>query len=525
MGQGVGELNVGVTARTGKASKNIRGFTKDIKGVKGGAMGMSKGLGVAAIAVAGLAAGVAVLRRTFQSMSELDALGKTADKLGMTTQKLAGLRLAAEETGVATKAFDKGLQDMVRGISEAASGTGEAKGALEELGLAAQKMELLAPDEQFRKIAAAMANVTNHADKVRIAYRLFGARGVALVNTLKLGVNGLDETQAAAERLGIALDRSAIKKVEEANDAVGRIGHSFAGLGNSLAVTFAPAIEWAAGAATEFVGIFQTMPRDLGFVDEAAIAAADAIDEKRLADERAAAAAEVHRQSIEKQTAAYMKLVKAESDRQAVAEQGQAGYDMAANEEEHGRTRAVNINAAREQADQAEAIADQEERLEALKKRNADHGKTRHEIERDDWIANAETRTLQEEGRRQYDELEAKEKARKASEEADQAAQAAREKSARQAETAAKKKADEAKAEAKHVFEENKKAAGNVGTAGGVDARSAEGFTALQSSVNAGLQKKLLDVNVQQLAVAEETNGLFDELTTAGSMGGEVVQI
>ena len=79
------------------------------------------------------------------------------------------------------------MQRFTRRAAEAAQGTGEAKGAIRELGLDAQKLQKLPLDDQMKVLADAFGNVQNESDKLRIAFKLFDSEGAALVNTLALG--------------------------------------------------------------------------------------------------------------------------------------------------------------------------------------------------------------------------------------------------------------------------------------------------------------------------------------------------
>ena len=240
----IGSLSVSIAARTEKFERGIgRSVT---------ALGrFTKAAGIAVKAAAAFSgaivgAGVASLSYLVKSQfSAVDALAKTADKLGITTEKLSGLQLAAEETGVSSNTLNTALQRMVRRVSEASHGFGEARGALGELGLDAVKLARLSPDEQFREIAGAMANVGSQGDKVRLAMKLFDSEGVALVNTLKLGRTGLDEVQGAAERAGLTVSREMAGAIERANDAFGRLKMAFIGLGRQIAVRIAPLFEKA----------------------------------------------------------------------------------------------------------------------------------------------------------------------------------------------------------------------------------------------------------------------------------------
>lgn len=190
--------------------------------------------------VAGLAGPAALGLLVKSSFSTVDALAKTADKLGLTTEALAGMRHAAEQTGIAQNTLDMALQRMTRRIAEAGQGTGEAKAALKELGLDAKKLAAGAPDEAFQKIAGAMENVTNKGDKLRLAFKLFDSEGAALVNTLALGTKGLKAMQKEAEALGLAVSRVDAKKIEAANDAFNRVKGIVKGVGNTIAVKLAP---------------------------------------------------------------------------------------------------------------------------------------------------------------------------------------------------------------------------------------------------------------------------------------------
>ncbi len=52
------------------------------------------------------------------SLDSIDALGKTASKLGVTTRELGKLRFAAEIAGVSTRTTDMAIQRFTRRLSE-----------------------------------------------------------------------------------------------------------------------------------------------------------------------------------------------------------------------------------------------------------------------------------------------------------------------------------------------------------------------------------------------------------------------
>jgi len=242
----------GGLARAEKASaKFVRGLIRVTKAV------VAFGVAAATAAAVGL---TALINRSFDT---IDTLAKVSRKLGIATEDMAGLRLAAEETGAGTRTLDMGLQRMVRRISEAAIGIGEARGAIKEIGLDAVALGRLTPDQQFIQIAEAMSKVTNQSDRVRLSFKLFDSEGVALVNTLALGRKGLEETREAAEKLGLAVSMVDAERIEKANDAWGRMKSAVTGIGNQLAIVVAPSMEafakWITDSATTGNGLSRIM--------------------------------------------------------------------------------------------------------------------------------------------------------------------------------------------------------------------------------------------------------------------------
>lgn len=200
-----------------------------------------------------LAAGVALTTGLVKAgLSSGDALAKTSDQLGVTTEKLAGLRHAAELTGAGSSTLDMGLEKLSIRMAEAAAGTGSAVKSFQALGIQAGELVKLSPDEAMYRVADSLKNVENSAQKTKIAYDIFGRSGTALVNTVAGGSAALREYQAEAEAAGVALSRIDARKIEIANDSIFRVKQQMTGFSQQLAVQFAPVLE---GVADRLFGI------------------------------------------------------------------------------------------------------------------------------------------------------------------------------------------------------------------------------------------------------------------------------
>jgi len=180
-----------------------------------------------------------------QSLNATDALAKTASKIGTTTEALSALQYAGKLTGVEVNTMNMALQRFSRRASEAANGTGEAKGALRELRIDASQLVRLPLDQQMLALADAFENAkTRGIDPLRLAFKLFDSEGTQLVNTLALGRNGLSEVLGEARALGAVMSSEAAAGVEEANDEFLKLNTIFKGIIDQTTAALAPALEY-----------------------------------------------------------------------------------------------------------------------------------------------------------------------------------------------------------------------------------------------------------------------------------------
>lgn len=318
----VANLVVKLSANTTNFSKGMKKGRRELGGFSSKAS-QAKAVftkAAAGIAAAAALAAVAITRMALKQIEALDKTIKFAERIGVATGELQKLQFAAELSGVGADTLNMALQRMTRRIAEAAAGTGEAKSALEELGVDAVRLSAIGPEKAFAEIADAMQMVESQSDKVRLAFKLFDSEGVALVNTLSLGSQGLREAGDEAERLGLAISEFDSRQIEEANDSITRMGKAWEGIKNAITVLVAPAIDFVAGVITNMSQGLLTTIRDMkalfGVVDtsftEAAIRASQQSDKIAKAQEKA--------KKVIEQTAAATKKLNDEKERLAKVE-------------------------------------------------------------------------------------------------------------------------------------------------------------------------------------------------------------
>ncbi len=240
----IGTLAVTVAARTQKFRKGMG----DARGtVNKFALSVRKSLSVVKLfqgALIGIAGGAVLgkLTSSFRATAqEIDKLAKTSSKLGLATDQLQFLRFAAEQTGVKVRTMDLALQRMTRRIAEAGKGTGEARNAIKELGLDAQQLARLSPDQQFLQIAEAMKRVASQGDRVRLGFKLFDSEGVGAVNTL---MANLTQLRAEFDKLGVAVSAENAAKLEKFNDEMNKLAKLLGGIKQDFVINISgPAVD------------------------------------------------------------------------------------------------------------------------------------------------------------------------------------------------------------------------------------------------------------------------------------------
>ena len=246
------------------ANKNINFKITAIDATKAAFKNINKGLnvvgstaakasmGVAKIGFAATASATALAALVKVNVDFMDKLGKTADKLGIEVEFLQAMRFAAEQTGVKVEALDMGLQRFIRRTAEAAKGTGEAKRAFEMLGIQLKDNNGNLRDirDIFFEVADGIQNTKSSADKVFLSFKFFDSEGVALVNTLKNGADGLREFEQEAENLGIIISRQSIAKAEMFANSLNVLKKQFTALSANITSAFIPILNDLSGKMT-----------------------------------------------------------------------------------------------------------------------------------------------------------------------------------------------------------------------------------------------------------------------------------
>jgi len=245
----VGSMVVSLVAKTGNFRKSMYKSRKTLNSFSSGIASVAKS--VSRFAAVGL--GVAATATTLlirKQMQHIDVIAKLSDRIGVSTEFLSAYGHAAKITGTSQEEFNKAIEMFIRRLGEITQGTGEAKYGLEAIGLTVDDLIHRNPEEAFKIVAERIKTLGTQAEKAAVAYRFFGRSGSKMLNLLESNLEGVVKE---AERLGITFNRIDAAKVEAANDAMTNLKAAISGLGQELAIKFAPTLQTVADMLTNAI--------------------------------------------------------------------------------------------------------------------------------------------------------------------------------------------------------------------------------------------------------------------------------
>lgn len=238
------ELAANTAAFQQDMGKAARIAEKELKGIGDAATKMGGLLG------AGIAAGAAAfMALAKQSINAADEMGETAQKIGMSTEKLSAYSYIAKMSGTDTDTLTNAVKKLNVNVVDAARGQGAAKDAFTALGieLKDQNGQLKDSDTIMREVSGRMSQFEDGAVKTALATDIFGKAGADLIPMLNQGEAGFASLTAEAEQMGLILSTDAANAAGQFNDNIDRMKSSIAGAVNQVVAQMLPTFNQLAG--------------------------------------------------------------------------------------------------------------------------------------------------------------------------------------------------------------------------------------------------------------------------------------
>lgn len=188
-----------------------------------------------------------------------DHLNDTSKKLGISTEELSKLNLAAETNGLTFDDMSTGLTHLAKSMELANAGGKEQIAAFKAAGISAEDLKNAHGDVNLvlKKLADSFANSTDGAGKTAVAMQLAGKNGAAMIPFLNEGSDGLKRWGDEAERSGRVISQQAAAAADNFNDSLTVLQSSLKGAAGTIGADLIPPLTDLVKDTTEVVRSFR----------------------------------------------------------------------------------------------------------------------------------------------------------------------------------------------------------------------------------------------------------------------------
>lgn len=173
---------------------------------------LSGTVGKLGVAFAGLVSVQAFAGLASKALELGGSLSDLSAKTGIGVRALQEFQFAGGQVGVSLDQITSAINQMQNRIAE---GDKSAVGAMRRLNISVAEFKNLKPEDQFAKVADAIGEIEDPAERVRTAMDLMGKSGAELLPVLTKGFN---DAREAARSLGVVLDEETVDALDTMGD-------------------------------------------------------------------------------------------------------------------------------------------------------------------------------------------------------------------------------------------------------------------------------------------------------------------
>lgn len=311
----LGSLTLDLVAKTGGYTQGMKKAERASDNFQSKTRAHYKRVGVALkqLGVAATAAFAVLGRTAYKALQDIDKMAKTARQIGVASDEMAGLKLAAELGGAS-------LEDLNTALIRLAANAAKNHKAFAQLGIAVKNPqgELKSTRELLSELANKFAAMPDGVEKTAFATDLLGRSGAKLISMLDGGSAALDDNIAKTRQWGTAVGADAAHAAEKFNDQMRMMRERASGIATEFTVALLPDLGAVAdafthtgesmSAATPIAEVFGKAIRSIAFA-LTVIAGSAKVAGTAIGETFGAAVTESLKESLDKakRTAAYWK--------------------------------------------------------------------------------------------------------------------------------------------------------------------------------------------------------------------------
>lgn len=197
----------------------------------------------AAAAGAALYTGISV--GVLKSVNELAKVNDEANKLGMSVEGYQMLGEIAKDAGVGVETLRTASVALTKSLNEVEAGNQGTIAAFNELGINADKLAKLTPEQKLAAVADAMKDIKDESDRTRLGMELFGKSWTEINVVLKDGSDAMMAAGNEAANLGQIMASEDVKSVKELQKSFSDLSDFVSSTFNIITAAIAPLLtEW-----------------------------------------------------------------------------------------------------------------------------------------------------------------------------------------------------------------------------------------------------------------------------------------
>jgi hypothetical protein len=251
IGNVAGRLSGLSSAGEGLARVFGGGLSQGLSGIGAAVAGLINPFTAGAAAVAGFGAAATAITRGLTALEDrVENLGNTADKLGISFGFVQTLEESARRSGTSIESVSAAFGRLQRSVTGVDEESKAAQQALANLGVTAEQIQGLKPEEQYLLIGERLNSIEDPARRSATAISLLGRAGADLLPFFRNLGGAADDLRG----VGAALSDQQRRDADDFGAALDRLSVAAQGAGQQLNAAFAGAGERIANALAEATG-------------------------------------------------------------------------------------------------------------------------------------------------------------------------------------------------------------------------------------------------------------------------------
>jgi undecaprenyl pyrophosphate synthase len=237
-----------LTKSIARVKKTMGGLASTAKAAGAAISKAMLATGIGAI-VSGVSAAAAAVMR-FSSMGA--GIDDVAKRTGASAEGLSQLKYAAEQSGATLEDVEKGMRKLGDVTTQAANGSKSAQEALAKVGVTAEQLSTLSPEDRLLAIVQGLSQIADPAERASVAMDVLGKSGANLLPMMEDGAAGVAAMMAEAGALGLTLSGPQAEAAAAFDDAFAKLSATFSTfskvVGSALAPVLADVMNFISGA-------------------------------------------------------------------------------------------------------------------------------------------------------------------------------------------------------------------------------------------------------------------------------------